>query len=165
MRRLAIVLACGLFAIPPASAVDREFGDIVQSLSDEFRARPTRIPLFGLVNAFLFVARPAGTQHMDLAVFENLSLRGSSEHLQERIRSVVGSGWTPFVRVRSHRHGSEESVLVYMRAEGKDCRLLVTTIEPNEATVVQLKLNPEGVRRWMSEPQNTAFSMHRTGDE
>ena len=127
-------------------AVDREFSDIVRAISDEFRAQPTRIPLFGLVNAFTYVVRPAGTSHIDLAVFEKLNVRHhDGAELSDAIQRAVGRGWAPFVQVHSRRHGSDEVVLVYMRSEGRNCRLLVTSIEREEATVVQLKLNPEGL--------------------
>ena len=47
-------------------------------------------------------------------------------------------------------------MLVYMRMEGSDCKFLVTSIEPNEATVVQLKLNPEALQKWLVSPRETA---------
>jgi hypothetical protein len=164
-----IVIACTL-GCPAALAVDREFNDIVQAISDEFRTRPTRIPLFGLVNAFTFVVRPAGASHIDLAVFDHLSVRRQDgRDLDQAIQRAVGRGWTPFVQVHSHRHGSDDVVLVYMRTEGHNCRLLVTSIERDEATVVQLKLNPEGLQRWISAPQESAHWAHRNrsgaGDE
>ena len=164
-----IMIACTL-GCPAAFGVDREFNDIVRAISDEFRTRPMRIPLFGLVNAFTFVVRPAGTSHIDLAVFENLNTRHQDERdLEEAIQRAVGRGWTPFVQVHSRRHGSEDIVLVYMRTEGHNCRLLVTSIERDEATVVQLRLNPEGIQRWISSPRESAHSSrwNRTnfGDE
>jgi hypothetical protein len=163
MRRIALlVIACGLMSPPAAYAVDRDFKDIVSAIADEFRTQPTRIPLFGLVNGFMFMARPAGARHIDIAVFENLdhNLRRGRD-LSQVVRDAVGRGWTPFIQVRSRRGHGEEVVFVYMRPEGKNCRLLVTSIEPDEATVVQLKLNPEALRRWVDTPREAAF--HPTG--
>ena len=119
------------------------------------------IPLFGLVNAVTFVVRPAGASRIDLAVFENLDLGNRSERdLDQMIQRSVGRGWTPFVQVHSRKRGGEEVVLVYMRTEGKNCRLLVTSIERAEATVVELRLNPEGLLRWIASPQESAHSTH-----
>ncbi len=159
MRRIGILLIASVLCSPAALAVDREFNDIVRSLSDEFRAQPTRIPFFGLVNAFTFVARPAGASHIDLAVFEHLNLGvRNGQDLLEMVRRSVGRGWTPFVQVHSRRNG--ELVLVYLRMEGRNCRLLVTSIERDEATVVQLRLNPDGLQRWISAPRESARSSH-----
>jgi hypothetical protein len=159
MRRIGILLIAGTLCSQAAFAVDREFNDIVQAISVEFGTRPLRIPFFGLVNAFTFVVRPAGTSHIDLAVFEKLNTGDrDGRDLQAMVRRAVGRGWTPFIQVHSRRSGSEELVLVYMRMEGRSCRLIVTSIERGEATVVQLKLNPDGLQRWISSPRESAHS-------
>ena len=164
MRRTALLtIACALMMPAVSFAVDRDFKDIVAAISDEFRTQPTRIPLFGLVNGFMFMARPAGARHIDIAIFENLDHhRRRGRDLREVVRDAVGRGWAPFIQVRSRHGDGEELVLVYMRPEGNNCRLLVTSIEPGEATVVQLKLNAEALRRWIETPR-TPRSIPRTG--
>src|SRR5258706_11026789 len=117
MKTICLLFAVSTFGSTAASAADREFRDVVEAISDEFRTRPMRIPLMGLVNAVAYVARPAGTRHVDIAVFENLETRNrSGRDLPESIRRAVGGSWKPFIQVRSTRDdGSEENVLVYMR--------------------------------------------------
>src|SRR5215831_15737394 len=101
------MFAVALFASASALAADRDFQDIVDAISDEFHTRPIHIPLFGLVNVVTFVARPAGTKHVNLAVFENLGRPGASRRDPGAvIRSSVGSSWRPFVQVQSKRTGS-----------------------------------------------------------
>lgn len=151
-----VFIVCALVSTA-AHATDREFRDVVNAISDEFHTRPIHIPLFGLVNMVTFVARPAGTKHIDLAVFENLGSHDrDGRELGQSIRSAVGGAWKPFIQVWSRHGGREETVLVYMRTEGRDCKLLVTSIEPNEATVVQLKLNPEALQKWLTSPVGQA---------
>lgn len=165
MRRLLLPLVLAA-SCAPAFAVERDFGDVVRALSDEFHTRPTRIPLFGLVNAFTFVARPAGARHIDLAIFENLSMAGrDTREVMDKVKRAVGRGWAPFVSVRSRRAGQEQLVLVYMRTEGRNCRLLVTSVEPNEAVVVELKVNPDGLRQWIGDPEESALSIHGSGTD
>jgi hypothetical protein len=158
MRPLSILLLAGALCSPAAWAVDREFKDVVRAISDEFHTRPMHIPLFGLVNMVTSVAHPAGVTHIRLATFENLKPRDGGPDLSVVVRAAVGRSWTPFVQVHSRRKGREETVLVYLRSEGSDCRLLVTSIESTEATVVELKLNPEGLSRWISLPRESAHS-------
>ena len=170
MRRLRFALMAFALSTPAAFAVDREFSDIVHALSAEFHAEPTRIPFFGLINAVTFVARPAGTRHVDLAIFENLNHGDrSGRDLMAIVKRAVGRGWAPFVTVQSRRSGQEELVLVYMRTEGRNCRLLVTSVERHEATVVELKLNAEALERWIACPRESAQSTHgfraSAGDE
>ena len=152
MRAIAAFLACTL----ACSAADREFRDIVRAISDEFHTQPLHIPFFGLVNFVTFVARPAGTRHIDLAVFENLNTADRcGRDIAQAIRNSVRGDWQPFVQVHSHRKGAEEVVFIWMRPEGRDCNILVTTVEPKEATVVQLKLNPDALQKWLVQPRDS----------
>jgi hypothetical protein len=147
----------------PAQAADREFTEVVRVISDEFHTRPTSIPMFGLVNVFTAAIHPAGTRHIDLAVFEHLSSHDrEGRNLAESIINSVGRSWKPFVQVRSRKNGHEETVLVYMRQEGKEWKLLVTAVERDEATVVQLLLNADALARWIASPERCA--RHWNGD-
>jgi len=152
--RAAIIL---LLTAISAQAADREFNEVVRVISDEFHTRPMSIPFFGLVNAFTAAVRPAGTRHIDLAVFEHLSDHDrQGRNLSEAILNAVGRSWKPFVQVRSRRNGHEETVLVYMRQQGNEWKLLVTAVERDEATVVQLLLNTDALARWMASPDRCA---------
>lgn len=157
MRTIPVVVAACLLSAASTWAADREFTDVVRVISDEFHTRPTSIPLLGLVNVFAAAVHPAGAKHIDLAIFENLNSHDrEGRNLPESILNAVGRSWKPFVQVRSHRNGREETVLVYMRQEGKDWKLLVTAVEREEATVVQLRLNTDALARWMASPERCA---------
>lgn len=164
MRTLGTVfLVCAAASIA-AHATDREFKDVVNAIADEFHARPTHIPFFGLVNVVTFMARPAGTKHIDLALFENLnSYDREGRDVMLSVRRAVGGAWKPFVQVWSRKPGHDETVMVYVRMQGRDCTFLVANVEPNEATVVQVKLNPEALQKWLVLPRESV--MHRWGRE
>ena len=154
--RAAFIATCLLTAVS-AQAADREFTEVVRVISDEFHTRPMSIPLFGLVNVFTAAVRPAGTRHIDLAVFEHLGNHDrEGRNLTESILNAVGRSWKPFVQFRSRRNGHEETVLVYMRQQGNEWKLLVTAVEHDEATVVQLLLNADALARWMASPERCA---------
>jgi hypothetical protein len=163
MKFIPVLAAAGLLAAVSARAADREFTEVVHVISDEFHTRPISIPMFGLVNLVTAAIHPAGTRHIDLAVFEHLSSHDrEGRNLPESILNAVGRSWRPFVQVRSHKNGHEETVLVYLRQEGKEWKLLVTAVERDEATVVQLLLDPDALARWMSSPERSA--RHWSGD-
>jgi hypothetical protein len=144
----AVVSVCGI----PAVAADREFSDVVRAISDECHANPTRIPFFGMLNAFTAVVHPAGAKHIELAVFENLD--AGDRMRAGRIERAVGDLWTPFVHVRSNQ--DRETVYVYMRQVGKDWKLLVVAMERHEATVVQLLIDMDAMARWVADPERCA---------
>ena len=157
MLRMALVLAAAAVVAMPVRAADREFKDVVETISEEFHTSPTHIPLFGLVNVVTFVARPAGTKHIDLAVFEHLDAGDrDGRDIAQTIQRAVGQAWKPFVRTISTHGGHAETVFVYIRPDGHDCKFLVVSIEPDEATVVQLKLNPDSLAKWLASPQLAA---------
>jgi hypothetical protein len=154
--RTALVAVC-LLTAASARGADREFSEVVRVISDEFHTRPTSIPFFGVVNVFTAAVRPAGTRHIDLAVFEHLSDHDrQGRNLTEALLNAVGRSWKPFVQVRSRRNGHDETVLVYMRQQGNEWKLLVTAVERDEATVVQLLLNADALARWMASPERCA---------
>ena len=162
MKSLSILAMC-LLGAASAQAADREFTDVVRVISDEFHTRPMSIPMFGLVNIVTAVVHPAGTRHIDLAVFEHLNSHDrEGRNLSESILNAVGRSWKPFVQVHSRRNGHQETVFVYMRQQGNEWKLLVTAIERDEATVVQLLLNPDALARWMASPERCA--RHWNGD-
>ena len=152
MKAALIVTAAWMVSCAVLQGAERGFDDIVHAISDRLHTRPLHIPFFGLVNFATFVAQPAGVKHLDLAVFQNLDLDDQgSRDLAQAIRMADGD-WQPFVRV----HSRAETVLVYMGQERNDCKLLVVTMQVGEVTVVELKLNPEGVQVWLREPAASA---------
>jgi len=152
LRRL-LLLTC-FVGVLTAQASEREFRSIVQAISSEYNTSPRHIPFFGLVNVVTFFVKPAGAKHIDLAVFDNLGDHSrAGGDLNIAIRHAVGPGWNPLLRTRSRRHGEEQMVYVYTRPQGKDWRFLFATIERDNATVVDLTLDPKAAERWFADPQ------------
>jgi hypothetical protein len=147
-----------------AQASDREFRSIVQAISSEYNTRPTHIPFFGLVNVVTFFVKPAGAKHIDLAVFDNLGDHSrAGGDLSIAVRHAVGPGWNPLLRTRSRRHGDEQLVYVYTRPDGKDWRFLLTTIDRDNATVVELTLDPKAAERWFADPRGSVGTFNGDG--
>ncbi len=136
-------------------AADRDFRDVVDSISSRVHARPLSIPFFGLLNMVAYVARPAGARHIDLAVWQDLDWSGENHReLGESIRAAVGGSWKPFVQVRSQR----EVTFVYMRPEGNDWRMLIVSVERRQATAVEVRLNADALQRWVMVPREAAMN-------
>src|SRR5579872_3058557 len=161
--RLARVLSAaavfaGCFAL---SAADKEFKEVVRAVSAELNAKPMHIPLMGLVNAVTFVARPAGARHMDFAVFENVN---NDDHdgreIARRIRKAVGEDKRPFVQTFNH----DDLSMVYLQPDGKNVKLLVATVGSNDATVIELKLNPDALARWLQSPTKRIWEKDHDDD-
>jgi hypothetical protein len=153
-RWLRPILLAALLLVPAASpAADREFRQIVDRLSEHYQKRPSRgMGFLGfLANCF----SPTGVSRLKMAVFEDVKperpLAGDFEGF---LKATVGSGFHPFVTVRSNRDG--EHVYIYAREVGERMDLLMVSAQRNEAVVLKVRLAPEALEKWMSEPGKMA---------
>ena len=144
MRRFVAV--CTLILFVPLLSSANEFDWLVREFSRESGAQPMHIPLFGLVRFSVAVVRPAGTSELRLAVFEHADL--AAERFSRLTDAVVGDKWKPMVRVRSH---NRESTNIYAEQQGRDLRLLITSLDGNEATFVQVRIRPEQLIKFIDD--------------
>jgi hypothetical protein len=151
-----MVLCLCAAGIAGAHAADRDFEAIVRRLEQQVGAKRTHIPMMGMANFFVKMSRPEGVSDMKLAVFEDIdtSRLVDDESIDRVFDALSNEGWRPFVRVRSNK--DRERVVIYSRAAGKQWELLLTTVEPNEATVIKMKLSPQALLQWIDDPDGMA---------
>jgi len=148
-----------------ASAGDHEFRGVVRSIESAYRVHHMHIPLLGVA---LFFARPAGVGGLKLAIFEGFKTPTDVADVSRVIESSLGSDWHPFVRVRSKGDINGETTLIYASPAGGRLRMMIISLEPSEATVVELNLNDRAIKKWMKEPgeeaENQSGHRHRADD-
>ena len=144
MRRL-FPIASFLVALPLTLAAN-DFDWLVREFARESGAHRMHIPMFGLVRFAVAVGHPAGASQLNLAVFEHANLESS--RFSALTDDVAGGLWKPMIRVRS-KNG--ESTNIYAQANGKDLRLLVTSLDKDEATFLELKIWPESLIKFVDD--------------
>ena len=144
MRRMVAALA--ILLLLPIAVPASEFDWLVREFSRESGLKPMHIPFFWVARFTVAVVRPAGASELKLAVFEHADLEPA--RFSEITDSVVGSAWKPIVRVRSRK---DESTNIYAQDEGKNLRLLITTIDHEDATFVQVRIRPDELIRFVDE--------------
>ena len=144
MRRLLTIFTVA--AALPFAAPASEFDWLVREFSRQSSAKPVHIPLFGLARFAVAVAHPAGTSELNLAVLENVELE--SARFSQLTDNLVGPAWKPIVRVRS-RYG--ESTNIYAQLNGKDLRVLLTALDGSDATLVEVRIKPEALMKFVDE--------------
>ena len=89
---------------------------------------------------------------LKLAVFEDLRrpLFTRQEDFTDLMQGALGSDWQPFVRVENRRNN--EWTCIYSSISANHWKLLIATMERREATLVRIKLNPDGMMRWIEKP-------------
>jgi len=155
--RGVVLLAVLLLTTATASAKEDDFKMLVQHVESHYHAKRLRIPLLGLANFAVKIVRPKGVKGFKLAVFEDqdFSPQPGDRRFETTIRGVLPLEWQPLVCVRS-RGG--ERTYIYAREDGKDIKLLVVTLGPRNAVVIEAKLNPKSLMNDLDQPRQMGKS-------
>jgi hypothetical protein len=150
-RLVLLLLACGA-----AAGADRDFDRVVKAIETHYGTRHANVPLMGVANFFVKVARPAGTTSFHLAVFDHLS--SSAEDRDEFMDQLDSGKLHPLVKVRSTREGAAATYILAADA-GKSTRMLIAAFSENEGTIVQVTVNAAALRRTIEHPEKMAKAL------
>ena len=157
---LVITASALNLAQPTARAGDPEFDAITKYLKQQFNARRISIPFLGLANFFVKIVRPAGVKSFKVAIFENLNFASTAPNseLGLVLRNALSAQWQPLVRIRSR---NDEQIHAYAREDGKDIKLMVVTIDRTDAVVARVKISPQRLAEFVSNPKILGISIGR----
>jgi len=141
----------------PATARADDFDSVVKNVRAACGGRKVRIPFLGLAGFATKIVRPAGVKSFKLAVFEDLTRPGDVSGLGAAIGQSLGPQWRPLVRVRSGRGAAQTHV--YVRDSGDDLKLMIVTLDGEQATVIRAKVNPEALARFARDPKILGVSL------
>lgn len=163
---VAVVLVCVSCAsmVPAAArAGGDDFNSVVKMIEQFYGVKHTGIPF--LAKAGMKVARTAarvkgGTARriaeagsIKLAVFENQDFNGEFLKFRNQLNAALNQTWQPLIQTLSA--SNEEQVYIYLREAGEKYNVLVITIEPRDATVVQVNLSPKNLALLLRDPEGT----------
>jgi hypothetical protein len=141
----------------PAAARADDFDVVVKNVRAACGGKRVRIPFLGLAGFATKIVRPAGVKSFKLAVFEDLRRTGDVSGLGAAIGQSLGPEWRSLVRIRSGR-GAEQTH-VYVREAGANLRVMVVTLDGDQATVIRAKVNPEALARFARDPKILGISL------
>ncbi|MGI9036705.1 MAG: hypothetical protein ACR2GD_11790 [Pyrinomonadaceae bacterium] len=157
----AIILTAIIFisAAPQIKANDKEYEAIVRHLKTKYQAKKVKIPFMWLARAAVNIARPAGVKSFNLTVFENLKFSRATldAEMQAAMKNSLGANWSPLIRVRSRDGG--EQVYLYMSEAGKDLKIMLVTIDKENATVIRAKFSPDKLAEFIDNPRIFGISL------
>jgi hypothetical protein len=161
-RALALLLAAG----SAAYGADWEFDHIVRAIENHYGVKRTHVPLMGVANLFVKVARPAGTSGFKLALFEDL--QSSSDYrdqvdLDRFMDDVRSRGLHALVVTHSRRDG--ESTYILAGEIGKSTKLLIATFERKEAAVVEVQVDMDRLLKMIGSPDEARRMYREDRDE
>lgn len=138
---------CALFMLllrPPQGYAD-DFGKIVEHIEARYHVHQQHNLVFDLAGTVAHLGHFAGVKDIKIAFFEDerLSQTADDKKLDEIVQSSIQSGFRPLVQSHSRRSGEHTYIYAQTQAGGTDLKLLIVNLEPGEAAVVQMIVDPD----------------------
>ena len=146
---LLVILALG---VQTAMALTKdEFSEVVSHIESHYHVHRNFSFLMGFTGLAVKVSHVGGVKAMKMAIFEDQKFlnSGSDTEFDALMRKALNSGWRPVVHTYSRRSG--EHTYIYAKSDGRDLKILLATLEPSEAVVMQLKVDPEKLEAFINE--------------
>ncbi|HNQ14585.1 MAG TPA: hypothetical protein PKM58_03420 [Pyrinomonadaceae bacterium] len=158
----SLVLSLVILAFaPPASAKDDGYSSIVRHLKTHYSAKKVGVPFMWLAKLAVKVVKPAGVKSFSVTIFEDLKLRRDTldAEMQAVMRNSMSAEWSPILRVRTR---DREQAYMYMREAGENVRIMLVTIDNDQAVVVRAKLDPDKLAEFLDDPKIFGISLGDT---
>ncbi len=135
------------------------YSAIVNHLKTNYQAKKVNIPLMFLARFAVKVVRPAGVKSFSITLFEDLKFSRETldQEMQAALRNSMSAEWSPVFRVRS-RNGQQ--AFMYMRDAGDSVKIMLVTIDKNQAAVIRAKVNPEKLADFINNPKILGISLN-----
>jgi hypothetical protein len=153
-----ILAAIGLSAlVQTAVAKGNEYDAICDHLEQRYDAKKVKIPFMWLARFAVAVVKPAGVKAFKVTRYRDL--RFSPETLNEEMKltmsNAFGNEWSPILRMRSAR---SEQAYMNIKESGKNLKIILVTINRDEAIVVRATFNPDKLVAFMENPRMFGIS-------
>jgi hypothetical protein len=140
------------FLVSAQNAFARDdFGKIVHHIEANYHVHRQHRFVMGLAGFTVKFWHIAGVKSLKGAIFENqrFTNAASDTRFDEVVRAAMDSGWQPLVQSWDRHTG--ERTYIYAQDLGKDMKVLVVTLESNEAIVLQVKVDPTKLDEFIEE--------------
>ena len=148
------VAIMSLTATQPVWAAD-DFGRIVHHIEAQYHVHRQHRLAMGFAGFVVKFWHFAGVKSLKGAIFEDQQFlnAGADRKFDEIVRAAMDSGWQPMVQSWD-RHSGERTYIYaqeVLSKKGRDMKVLIVNLEPDEAVVLQVKVNPEKLNDFVRE--------------
>ena len=163
LARTVIIVA--LISLAPTIALggDESFSSVVRHIKKNYNARQQGF--FGAMMLARFavkVIKPAGVKNFKMVYLTDLDYSRAEApehgHFHAFIRETIDPRWAPLVEYSSPRE--HQWSYVYVTRENEDVKLLVVTLQQQNAVVLQTKFSPAKLVEFMNNPQIMGISLN-----
>ncbi len=159
LTSLILVMTLVAFMSPArASTNGNEYDAVCDHLRTKYHAKKVNIPFMWFARAMVGIIKPAGVKSFKVTIFENLQFSRDSLHreMQEAMRDSFSDEWSPILRVRS-KDGNQ--VYMNMREDGSNVKILLVSIDNEQAVVVRAKFSPDKLTSFIENPKIFGISL------
>jgi len=156
------IIAVILFSLAPGSTLagDNSFSSVVRHIKSNYRAKQQGF--FGAMMLARFavkVVRPAGVKNFKVVLLKDLDFsdRPGRSEFQAAARNVISNEWQPMVQYNSIKQN--QYTHVYYTQEKDNVKLLVVTLQKDQAVIVQAKFSPEKLSKFIDDPRIMGISL------
>jgi hypothetical protein len=144
------MLLAGALLLPSQLAAS-EFDAAVTDLENAAHVHHMHIPMMGLVSGCAWVYTRGAVRGLHVANFEHIGESLPQERFRELMESRFSNGWSRLVKEQNFE--SHELTLIYTRPAGKRMEITIASLEGDEVSLVDLKVDAEAMARWVNHPR------------
>jgi hypothetical protein len=146
---------------PRAVFAGDDFNNIVRHIESQYHVHRSYPFLIGLAGLVAQAWPGTGVKDVKIALFEDQHLlqTASDSELDELVQAAGNSGWQPLVKSYSRRSGDHS--YIYAKPEGRYLSLLIVNVEPSEAEVVQVKIDPSKLEEFLNDRSVRTHGGHK----
>jgi hypothetical protein len=163
ITRLSISVILLTLAPTAALAGDESFSSVVKHIKSNYHGKQQGF--FGAMMVARFAVKmikPAGVKNFKLVYLKDLDYSEAPSpttgQFHSFIQSKIDPRWTPLVQYSSPRE--RQWTYVYIARENDDVKVLVVTLQKQDAVVLQTKFSPAKLVEFMNNPQVMGISLN-----
>jgi len=155
-------LLVGFAAVSVVSAKTnkrKEYDAIVYHLKSQYHAKKVNLFVMWAARAVVSIAHPAGVKSFSLTVFDHLKFSPDKvdNEMQAAMRNSFGPAWSSIFHIRS-REGQQ--AYMYMRDAGENVRVVLVTIDKENAAVIRATFSPDKLAEFINNPKIFGISLN-----
>jgi hypothetical protein len=153
-----------LVSLAPVASLagDESFSQVVKHIKSSYRAKQQGF--FGALMLARFavkIIKPAGVKNFKLVLLRDLDYTEAPSprngHFHSFIQQKIDPRWTPLVQYSSPRE--KQWTYAFITQDKDDVKILVVTLQRNDAVVFQTKFSPAKLVEFMNNPQIMGISL------
>ncbi|MFL6215157.1 MAG: hypothetical protein ACJ74J_14830 [Blastocatellia bacterium] len=151
-----------------ALAEDKSYSQVVKHIKSSYRAKQQGF--FGMMMLARFAVKmiqPAGVKNFKVTMLRELDYSEgpspNSKEFQTYLRDKIAPNWTPLMTYSAPRE--RQWTYVFSTQEKEDIKLLIVTVQKQDAVVVQAKFSPAKLTEFLNNPQIIGISLNNDNSQ